>query len=325
MNSNVPENYFNDRDFSEIVDVGAMIPSKEKIGGAFLYEDTTTYLFSRTNYGKSLLVFQFAYAAATGTSIGPGAALENKCEPMSVVVVDLELDEYDLAQRHMRSLCFMDPGHVPNLRYLHARKEKQMALGGALLEKINEYVFRHKPKLVIIDNISCLLPDTLKAEIVMMVITWLNQIRKLTGASILVIGHTTKGNPKIAIQPTDYFGSSMVQNFFSEVSFLDRTNDGKFFLCHAKTKREECYTDTVPVFTRGEHPIVGVGFTYESLRTLSEIQLPYTLQPDQKIRKRNLSKHAKAISVLEQGGISHTEIAEIFDVSRNAVYKHLAA
>lgn len=320
MNSNVSENYFNDRDFSEIVEAGTLTLPREKIGGAFLYEGTTTYLFSRTNYGKSLLVFQFAYAAATGTSIGPGAALQNKCSPMKVVVVDLELDEYDLTQRHMRSLCFMDPSHLPNLRYLHVYKEKQMVLGMGLLEKISEYIFRHEPKLVIIDNMSSLLPDSLKPELVTMVITFLNQVRKITGASILVIGHTTKGNPKIAIQPTDYFGSSMVQNFFSEVSFLDRTNDGKFFLCHAKTKREECYTDTVPVFTRGDHPIVGVGFTYESLRTLSGIQLPFTLEPDRKsTRSRNLAEYRDCVEALLERGKSQRRIAEFAGVSHTAI------
>jgi hypothetical protein len=320
METNLPENYFNDRDFSEIVEAGTLTLPREKIGGAFLYEGTTTYLFSRTNYGKSLLVFQFAYAAATGTSIGPGAALENKCDPMKVVVVDLELEEYDLAKRHMISLCYMDPEHVPNLRYLHVRKDKQMMLGPALLEQITNYIYRHRPKLVIIDNISSLLPDTLKAEPVMVVITFLNQIKKLTGASIMVIGHTTKGNPKIAIQPTDYFGSSMVQNFFSEVSFLDRTNDGKYFLCHAKTKREECYTDTVPVFTRGAHPVLGVGFTFETLRSLTDVQLPYTLEPkNANQRPRNLTVYRDCIDALVASGKSLRRIAEFAGVSHPTI------
>ena len=133
MESNVSENYFNDRDISQVFSDGSLILPKRKIGGAFLYEGTTTYLFSRTNYGKSLLAFQIAYAAATGTSIGPGAALLNECEPMKVVVVDLELDEYDLHRRHGSAIEKMDPLHVPNLRYLHEFKEKQMVLGGELL------------------------------------------------------------------------------------------------------------------------------------------------------------------------------------------------
>ena len=59
--------YFIDRNFEEVVADGLKFPPRRKIAGAFLYEDTTTLLFSRTNYGKSLLAFQFAYAAATGS------------------------------------------------------------------------------------------------------------------------------------------------------------------------------------------------------------------------------------------------------------------
>jgi hypothetical protein len=52
--------YFNSRNFIDVLLDGSNAPPQRKIGSAFLYEDTTTYLFSRTNYGKSLLVFQLA-------------------------------------------------------------------------------------------------------------------------------------------------------------------------------------------------------------------------------------------------------------------------
>jgi len=137
---------------------------------------------------------------------------------------------------------------------------------------------------------------------------------------MLVIGHTIKGNPKIAIQPTDYFGSSMVQNFFSEVSFLDMTADGRFFLCQSKTKQKECYTESVPVFTRGEHPVVGVGFNYETLMNLSDIQLPYMLQTKNITKRKNLRNFLKEISILDHNGVSRATIAEMMGVSRPTIY-----
>ena len=79
---------------------GAGEEPKRKICGAFLYENTITYFFSRTNYGKTLLAFQMAYAAATGTNLALADQLWNHCEPMKVLMVDLEMEAQDLFERH---------------------------------------------------------------------------------------------------------------------------------------------------------------------------------------------------------------------------------
>ena len=86
------DSYFQSRTIDQVFEDGLNTPRRKKIVGAFLYQNSTTYLFSRTNYGKSLLVFQFAYAAATGTNFYPCEALKNECDPMKVLVVDLELE-----------------------------------------------------------------------------------------------------------------------------------------------------------------------------------------------------------------------------------------
>lgn len=112
----------------------------------------------------------------------------------------------------------------------------------------------------------------------------------------------------------------MVQNFFSEVSFLDMTTDGRFFLCQSKTKQKECYTETVPLFTRGEHPVVGVGFNYENLMNLSDVQLPYMLQAKNTPKKKNLKHYLREISILDHNGVSRSTIAEMLDVSRRSIY-----
>lgn len=318
---NSQNSYFQCRSFDQIVSDGLKANKRRKIGGAFLYENSTTYLFSRTNVGKSLFVFQFAHSAATGTGIDNCEALLNECEPMKVLVVDLELEARDLAERHGTAIKNMKPEHLKNLMYLHEKIENNVVVGFDLLNKIEQEAISHGAKLVIIDNISKLLPDALKPETVTMVISSLNRIRKITGASILVIGHTTKGNPKIAIQPTDYFGSSMVQNFFSEISFIDRTKDGKFFLCHAKTKYKECYDQVVPVFTRDHHPVVGVGFAFESMQLVSDIQLPLAFNADKPSRRSNMAKFKKEISILDAAGVNRTTIAEMCNVARSTIYR----
>jgi RecA-family ATPase len=313
------DNYFHTRPFTDVIEDGSKEPDRRKIGGVFLYENTSTYFFSRTNYGKSILAFQFAYAAATGTCIAPCNALMNECEPMKVLFIDLEMDSKTIFDRYRKAITGADPDRISNLVFLHERIDKKVAVGFELLDKIERAATDNLAKLIVIDNISKLLPDSLKAETVTMVITALNRIREKTGASFLVIGHTTKGLTETAILPTSYYGSSMVQNFFTEIFYLDTTKDGKFFLAHAKTKREECYNKTVPVFTRGEHPRYGVGFTYESLQNVADIQLPTTLTPEKHSRKVNLSQFREELFLLDRGGIKRSRIAEIFNVSRSAV------
>ena len=237
---------------------------------------------------------------------------------MKVLVVDLELDSRVLWERHGAVLNDKNP-YLQNLYYLHEKADKRMMIGFELLDKIEQAAIAHEAKLVIIDNISKLLPDALKPDTATMVIAMLNRIRIITGASILVIGHTTKGNPRVCIQPTDYYGSAMLQNFFNELSFLDAAKDGNFFLCHSKTKHKECFNQTVPVFSRGEHNRVGVGFTFCNLQNLIDIQLPMMLIANKDGRIRNLSHFRDFINILINAGKSQKEIADFAGVSRQAI------
>jgi RecA-family ATPase len=314
INLNSEQSYFQSRQIEDALEHGKNCKQPRKIVGAFLYEDTTTLMFSRTNYGKSILVFQFAYAAATGSQFDPCAALCNECEPMKVLVVDLELNTQVLWSRHGAILSDINP-YLKNLYYLHEKPDKRMAIGFELLDKIEQAAIEHEAKLVIIDNISKLLPDALKPDTATFVIAMLNRIRINTGASILVIGHTTKGNPRVCIQPTDYYGSAMLQNFFNELSFLDMTKDGNFFLCHSKTKHKECFNQTVPVFFRGEHHRFGVGFTFCNLQNIADIQLPIMLAPARSGRSRNLSEYKKEVAILLANGISKSTIAGLCNVT----------
>jgi len=316
--------YFQDRKFSEVIADGLKLPPRRKIVGTFLYEDTTTLFFSRTNYGKSMLAFQFTYAAATGSNFDPCSALLNECEPMKVLLVDLELEDRDIAQRHAEVMMDKNP-YLDNLSYLHEKIDNKMMIGYQLLDKIEQSAVAHQAKVVIIDNISKLLPDALKPDTATFIIAMINRIRKFTGSSIMVIGHTTKGNPRICIQPTDYYGSSMLQNFFNELFFLDMTKDGNFFLCHSKTKHKETYTSIVPVLSRGDHSRFGAGFTFLNLQKLSEIQLPDALLIQNRHRSRNLSKFKREISILLSNGCSQQDIADLCNVTQSAVSRCISS
>jgi hypothetical protein len=230
--------YFQARTIDEVFRDGALAPERKSIIGSFLYEDTNHYLFSRTNIGKTIITFQFGYCAATGTNFADCIALRNESTPKRVLIADLEMDAQTLWERHGKAIERISPEHRNNLLYLHENAKAAPVFGFDLLKKIEDAAYKHRAELIILDNISKVLPDLLKADDVAKVIEFMKRIRQNTGASFLVIGHTTKGDPRTAITPTSYYGSAALQNFFTEVSFIDATRDGKFFLCHSKTKRK---------------------------------------------------------------------------------------
>jgi len=313
------DDYFNARPFTKVIEDGNLEPDRRSICGAFVYENTTTYFFSRTNYGKSIFAFQVAYAAATGTPVDNCFALRNECEPMKVLVFDLENDAKTISDRHGLAAKLTDPLLLDNLVYMHENAGNSTSIGFNLIEKIERCALLYNAKLIIVDNISKLLPDSLKADTATFVILMLNKIREKTGAALLIIGHTTKGDPRTAVSAVSYYGTSMLQNFFTEMFYLDTTKDGRFFLCHTKTKQKEQNTVTVPVFSRGEHPVTGLGFTFERLQNLSDIQLPFALEPHKSQRPRNLSKYRDFVDILVNAGKTQRQIADFIGVSHHSI------
>ena len=323
MTENSPDDYFQARTVSRVVDEGFNSKPKHKIFGSFLYTDTNTYFFSRTNTGKSMLAFQIGLAAATGTSFDNCLALRNESEPMKVLIADLENDDATISERHGIIKTKFDPLLLNNLVFLHENPVVTPLFSYYMLDKIYKKAIEEKADLIILDNISRILPDLLKAEDVARVIEFMNRIRQTIGASFLIIGHTTKTDSRIAITPQSYYGSSSLQNFFREIFYLDTTKDENFFLSHAKTKYKEEYVKTVPLLTRGSHPLSGVGFTYQSMMAVSDIRLPYSLTPEIQHRKRDLNAYLNQILILDERGTSCQVIADIFNVDRRSIYRIL--
>ena len=311
--------YFQTRTFGEVVEDGSNAKPRRKIFGAFLYEDTNTYFFSRTNLGKSILAFQIGYAAASGTSLDSCLALRNDTEPMKVLVADLEMDSMTLNERHGLAKQRTDPALLANLVYLHENPGVKPVFSFDLLAKIEKAAVENNAKLIILDNISRILPDLLKAEDVSRVIEFMKRIRQNTGASFLVIGHCVKSDPRTAISPQSYFGSAHLMNFFTEMFFLDASKDERFYLCHSKTKRAEIYSKTVPVFTRGYHSTVGLGFSFQQLQDLHDIQLPLIISPQRSTKRTDLALFRKEIAILDNSGVKRSRIAEIFNVNPSTI------
>lgn len=308
--------YFQSRSIGEVFEAGAKEPERLRIFGDFLRQQTNTLLYSNTNYGKSMLAFQIAVNAATGNSFENNEIFRNECPPMRVLLVDMEMDDYTLTDRHARAWDHYDNTLLnDNLHILHENPDASAVYGDTLLKLIEDAAIKSKAELIIIDNLTKICPDLLKADTVSIAIDTLRRIRQKTGASFLVIGHTIKTLQNSAITENSYYGSAHIANFFTEIFYLDKTITGKFFLKHAKTKQRDAWTDTVPVLRRGDHDRDGVGFTFESLQSIDQVQMPHANQTF----KRKPSDYKHEIKLMTEIGISQTKIAEIFGCSRSAI------
>ncbi len=311
-----PEAYFQIRSIDQVFDEGEQAPERKRIFGDFLRQQTNSLIFSNTNYGKSLLAFQVAVNAATGQSFADCEPFRNECSPMRVLLGDFEMDSKTLFDRHAPAWQNYDKVLLQkNLIVLHENPDAKAEFGSYLLERIEAAALASNAELVIIDNLTKVCPDLLKADEVSVVIDTLRRIRQKTGASFLIVGHTKKSLPTVAIDENSYYGSAHIANFFTEIFYLDKTNNGGFFLRHSKTKQREAYTDIVPVLSRGPHSKDGVGFSFIGLQPLDLIQLP-THSATQKIRP---SEFKNEIQTMEKAGIQQTRIAEIFGCSRSAI------
>jgi len=308
--------YFQTRSIGEVFEAGKQEPERLRIFGDFLRQQTNTLLYSNTNYGKSILAFQIAVNAATGNSFENNEIFRNECPPMRVLLGDFEMDAKTLTDRHAQAWNHYDNNLLnQNLHVLHENPEASAVYGSTLLQKIEEAAIAANAELVIIDNLTKVCPDLLKADEVSKVIDTLRKIRQKTGASFLVIGHTIKTLQNNAITENSYYGSAHIGNFFTEIFYLDKTITGKFFLKHAKTKQRKSWSDIVPVLNRGDHDRDGVGFTFESLQPIDQVQMPHSNQTF----KRKPSDYKHEIKLMTEAGIIQTKIAEIFGCSRSAI------
>lgn len=314
--------YFQTRTIGEVFKAGSKEQPRLRIFGDFLRQQTNTLLYSNTNYGKSILAFQIAINAATGNSFADCEQFRNECTPMKVVLGDFEMDAKTLTDRHGKAWQYYDNKLLNNnLTVIHENPEATAVYGADLLRMIEEAAISTNANLVIIDNLTKVCPDLLKADEVSKVIDTFRRIRQKTGASFLIIGHTVKSLQNIAITENSYYGSAHIANFFTEIFYLDKTNNGLFFLKHSKTKQKESWTDIVPVLSRGEHSRDGVGFSFVSLQPVDLVQMRHTNTTE----KKKPSEFLDEIKIMAGAGISQVRIAEIFACTRSAISHLLSA
>jgi RecA-family ATPase len=203
---------------NEWMDEAKTKPIPKKIFGPFWYEEELCILFADTNQGKSLLAVQIIDSVSKGV---PTLGLEMELKASKVIYFDLELTAKQFEMRYAqydkeRDILF-DHFEFSDL-FLRAEinpygfDEAYEEYESFLFKEIEIQASKSGAKILVIDNLSCVISDNEKARNTTPFLIRLNNLKKIHGWSILLIAHTPKRNLFAPISRNDIQGSKSFIN-----------------------------------------------------------------------------------------------------------------
>lgn len=203
---------------NEWMDEAKSKPIPKKIFGPFWYQEELCILFADTNQGKSLLAVQIIDSVTKGI---PTLGLEMELKASKVIYFDLELTS---KQFEMRYAQYDESNDVLYNHFdfskLFLRAEINPYGFDEDIEEYEAYLFKEienqatksGAKILVIDNLSCVITDNEKAKNTTPFLIRLNNLKKMYGWSILLIAHTPKRNLFAPISRNDIQGSKSFIN-----------------------------------------------------------------------------------------------------------------
>ena len=193
-------------------------PIPKKIFGPFWYEEELCILFADTNQGKSLLAVQIIDSITKGI---PTLGVEMELKASKVIYFDLELTAKQFEMRYAQYDQEMDIlfDHFEFSEHF-LRAEINPYGHDETIEEYETYLFKEidtqtsksGAKILVIDNLSCVISDNEKARNTTPFLIRLNNLKKMHGWSILLIAHTPKRNLFAPISRNDIQGSKSFIN-----------------------------------------------------------------------------------------------------------------
>jgi KaiC/GvpD/RAD55 family RecA-like ATPase len=245
---------------------GIETPRRKMLFSEFWYEGETCVLFAFTGNGKSVLATQIANSIASGTPI---EGFDIKIPAQKVLYCDFETDASLFAERYSGEykdpFVFSDNLRIAELDYTAdaidgVSDEDQIIL--SVKKELNIW----PAKVLIIDNITAIANDMLKANDVKKLTNKLKALKAEYGLSMLVLAHTTKRyDDSKPITISDMFGSSLLGNFCDSAFAIGKSvfDENIRYIIQQKQRRvEKKYGKNNVIACRLEKPTNQVKFTY---------------------------------------------------------------
>lgn len=214
LEKNTAPSLFQIKTANDWIDEAKKRPIPKMLFGEFWFEGELCILFADTNLGKSILAVQIAHSISSGIETC-GMKLEAIQQP--IIYIDFELSDKQFECRYSDGYN----NHFEfNNNFLRAEIEtgtktpvKFKTLEDYQYYSIENAVVQHASKILIIDNITYLRNGTEKANEAVILMHFLNDLKKKYGLSILALAHTPKRDFTKPITKNDISGSKTLINF----------------------------------------------------------------------------------------------------------------
>ena len=309
---------------NEWIDEAKRKPIPKKIFGPFWYEEELCILFADTNQGKSLLAVQIIDSVSKGIPI---LGLEMELKASKVIYFDLELTSKQFEMRYARydkvKDILFDHFEFSEL-FLRAEinpygfDETIEEYESFLFKEIENHASKSGAKILVIDNLSCVISDNEKAKNTTPFLIRLNNLKKMYGWSILLIAHTPKRNLFAPISRNDIQGSKSFINLIDSCFAVGESQKDPSFKYLKQIKVRygafQYPSENVLVCKIGKDTNFS---SFKFLHCGKESDHLKQLNPTDKSQIKN-----KAYD-LKEDGYSNVKIAQELGVSESAVRKWL--
>lgn len=295
-------------------------PDIKKLFDVFWQTGELAILFGDTGLGKSILAVMIADSISKGQSI---LGLKNENEKLPVLFYDFELSDKQFEMRYSVNgviHSFSDFFRIDNLDLNElCLKNPDFQLDELIYEKIKSDISFHKPKVVVIDNITFLKTEgQQKGDVAKDIMMKLTALKKEFDLSILVLAHTPKKPQSDQLNLNHLAGSKHISNFADSVFALGQSSkDPKLkYLKQAKPSRSsELIYDSSNVLLC-EIEKIDKMLTFSLRGFDQELKLLSSKQE----AKEDLQKQ---IVELKNKGKSYREIANELNISKSQAEREL--
>lgn len=220
--------------FRELAERGKYLQPLKKIFGNFLLEKSTTLFPSERGIGKSLLAMQIAFMVASNSVIFLGEKIELHG---NVLYLNLELGDHSVSKR-METL-YKSVGDEGNFEAycMNARSEFFEAA-----DEIRDFCVKHKPVLIIIDNLRCAFvgKDNERNKEMSLLISEINKLKDEFDCAFLIVHHVKKGSSNQLTNSDMQSGAGALTDLVDADFFLRRSGVNQNYRILKRVKSREC-------------------------------------------------------------------------------------
>lgn len=284
---------------------------EEKVYGNYIVQGDLAVVSGDTNSGKTLLASDIALANN-----------DNLCyweEPMATrtrktIYIDGEHNDSQIARRYEHLLTCTSGdlirGRFTETEYDDCIEDKLLAIE-KLIRKNSD------AKLLIVDNLMCVLNNGNSVRQTQQFIQGLKKIKEMYDLTIILVTHLSKRNSKNPIEIKDILGSSVIANYADSIIAVGNTCEGDHIKYLKQLKsRSSIKISEVAVLEIVEEPYLHFEFRgYD----MEENLLP------KKITSRSSISFSmgEMIYKLREEGLTVRSIAEQLNLSKSAVGRFL--